>query len=157
MLQTLDSDLQRPHRNDQIVWGRSPVRIDLAGGWTDTPPYCLFSGGNVVNVAIELNGQPPLQVYIKPSKDYRITLRSIDLGAMEQIQTWEELSDFNKVGSPFSIPKAALALAGFLPRFSADKFTSLEEQLKDFGSGLEITLLAAIPAGSGLGTSSILQ
>ena len=159
LLQTLDSDLQRPHRQvypDQIVWGRSPVRIDLAGGWTDTPPYCLFSGGNVVNVAIELNGQPPLQVYIKPSKDYRITLRSIDLGAMEQIQTWEELSDFNKVGSPFSIPKAALALAGFLPRFSADKFTSLEEQLKDFGSGLEITLLAAIPAGSGLGTSSIL-
>lgn len=159
LLQTLDSDLQRPHRlvyPDQIVWGRSPVRIDLAGGWTDTPPYCLFSGGNVVNVAIELNGQPPLQVYIKPSKDYRITLRSIDLGAMEQIQTWEELSDFNKVGSPFSIPKAALALAGFLPRFSADKFTSLEEQLKDFGSGLEITLLAAIPAGSGLGTSSIL-
>lgn len=159
LLQTLDSDLQRPYRQvypDQIVWGRSPVRIDLAGGWTDTPPYCLFSGGNVVNVAIELNGQPPLQVYIKPSKDYRITLRSIDLGAMEQIQTWEELSDFNKVGSPFSIPKAALALAGFLPRFSADKFTSLEEQLKDFGSGLEITLLAAIPAGSGLGTSSIL-
>lgn len=32
----------------------------------------------------------------------------------------------------------------------------MEEQLKDFGSGLEITLLAAIPAGSGLGTSSIL-
>jgi len=27
---------------------------------------------------------------------------------------------------------------------------------KLFGSGLEITLLAAIPAGSGLGTSSIL-
>lgn len=159
LLQTLDSDLQRPHRQvypDQIVWGRSPVRIDLAGGWTDTPPYCLFSGGNVVNVAIELNGQPPLQVYIKPSKEYRITLRSIDLGAMEEIHTWEELSDFNKVGLPFSIPKAALALAGFLPRFSADKFTSLEEQLKDFGSGLEITLLAAIPAGSGLGTSSIL-
>lgn len=159
LLQTLDSDLQRPYRQvypDQIVWGRSPVRIDLAGGWTDTPPYCLFSGGNVVNVAIELNGQPPLQVYIKPSKEYRITLRSIDLGAMEEIHTWEELSDFNKVGSPFSIPKAALALAGFLPRFSADKFTSLEEQLKDFGSGLEITLLAAIPAGSGLGTSSIL-
>ena len=23
---------------DQIVWGRSPVRIDIAGGWTDTPP-----------------------------------------------------------------------------------------------------------------------
>lgn len=141
---------------DQIVWGRSPVRIDLAGGWTDTPPYCLFAGGNVVNVAIELNGQPPLQVYVKPSKAYQITLRSIDLGAMEVIRTWKELADFNKVGSPFSIPKAALALAGFLPRFSAEHFLSLEEQLKAFGCGLEITLLAAIPAGSGLGTSSIL-
>ena len=127
---------------DQIVWGRSPVRIDLAGGWTDTPPYCLFAGGNVVNVAIELNGQPPLQVYVKPSKAYQITLRSIDLGAMEVIRTWEELADFNKVGSPFSIPKAALALAGFLPRFSAEHFSSLEEQLKAFGCGLEITLLA---------------
>lgn len=159
LLHTLETDLQRPHRNvypDQIVWGRSPVRIDLAGGWTDTPPYCLYSGGNVVNVAIELNGQPPLQVYVKPSKENHITLRSIDLGAMEQINTWEELSDFNKIGSPFSIPKAALALAGFLPQFSTDKFSSLEEQLKDFGGGLELTLLAAIPAGSGLGTSSIL-
>lgn len=30
--------------DDQIVWGRSPVRIDIAGGWTDTPPYCLMEG-----------------------------------------------------------------------------------------------------------------
>ncbi len=141
---------------DQIVWGRSPVRIDLAGGWTDTPPYCLYAGGNVVNVAIELNGQPPLQVYIKPSDTRKIILRSIDLGAMEVISSWDELRDYNKVGSPFSIPKAALALAGFIPEFSVEAYASLEAQLEAFGSGLEITLLAAIPAGSGLGTSSIL-
>lgn len=142
--------------SDQIVWGRSPVRIDLAGGWSDTPPYCLTSGGNVVNIAIELNGQPPLQCYIKPSLQHHIILRSIDLGAMETVSTWDELSAFNKVGSPFSIPKAALALAGFLPRFCVRKYKSLEDQLKDFGCGIEITLLSAIPAGSGLGTSSIL-
>ena len=150
---------QRPHLDvysDQIVWGRSPVRIDLAGGWTDTPPYCLNEGGNVVNMAIELNGQPPLQVYVKPSQRYEVVLRSIDLGAMEIVKTFDELADFMKVGSPFSIPKAALALAGFLPGFSVETYSSLEEQLKEFGSGLEITLLSAIPAGSGLGTSSIL-
>ena len=150
---------QQPHLSvyaDQIVWGRSPVRIDLAGGWTDTPPYCLNEGGNVVNIAIELNGQPPLQVYIKPSKELRVILRSIDLGAMEVINTYEELAHFTQVGSPFSIPKAALVLAGFQPGFSQKRYASLEEQLKDFGSGLEITLLSAIPAGSGLGTSSIL-
>lgn len=142
--------------SDQIVWGRSPVRIDMAGGWTDTPPYSLYSGGNVVNLAIELNGQPPLQVYVKPCKDFHIVLRSIDMGAMEIVSTFDELQDYKKIGSPFSIPKAALSLAGFAPAFSAVSYASLEEQLKDFGAGIEVTLLAAIPAGSGLGTSSIL-
>ena len=141
---------------DQIVWSRSPVRIDLAGGWTDTPPYCLMEGGNVVNIAIELNGQPPLQTYIKPCRELHIVLRSIDLGAMEVIETYEQLAEYNKVGSPFSIPKAALALAGFLPGFSQETYTSLHQQLEAFGSGIELTLLSAIPAGSGLGTSSIL-
>ena len=134
---------------DQIVWGRSPVRIDIAGGWTDTPPYCLMEGGNVINLAIELNGQPPLQAYIRPSREPRIVLRSIDLGAMEVVETCEQLKDFMHVGSPFSIPKAALVLAGFGNRM-------LMDELEAFGSGIEITLLSAIPAGSGLGTSSIL-
>ena len=117
----------------------------------------MNEGGNVVNIAIELNGQPPLQVYVKPCKEYKIILRSIDLGAIETVTTYEELSDFMQVGSPFSIPKAALVLAGFQPEFSADVYVTLEEQLKAFGSGIEITLLSAIPAGSGLGTSSILS
>ena len=142
--------------SDQIVWGRSPVRIDLAGGWTDTPPYCLREGGNVINLSVTLNGQPPLQVYVKPSAEKKIILRSIDLGAAEVISTFEELRQFNVVGSPFSIPKAALTLAGFHPDFCKEQYRSLQEQLTAFGAGIEVTLLSAIPAGSGLGTSSIL-
>ncbi|MDR0748325.1 MAG: bifunctional fucokinase/L-fucose-1-P-guanylyltransferase [Tannerellaceae bacterium] len=159
LVETMANRRQSPRLDvfaDQIVWGRSPVRIDLAGGWTDTPPYCLYSGGSVVNVAIELNGQPPLQAYVKPCGQFRIILRSIDLGAREEIAAWDELRSFDKVRSPFSIPKAALSLAGFLPEFAAEPFRSLEEQLKAFGSGIELTLLSAVPAGSGLGTSSIL-
>ena len=153
------SEKQTPRMSvysDQIVWGRSPVRIDIAGGWSDTPPYCLMEGGNVVNLAIELNGQPPLQTYVRPCKEPKIMLRSIDLGAMEEVRTYEELSDFNHVGSPFSIPKAALALAGFLPGFTTEVYDTLEHQLTAFGCGIELTLLSAIPAGSGLGTSSVL-
>lgn len=156
VLSQVNRDRPRPRLNvypDQIVWGRSSVRIDIAGGWTDTPPYSLFAGGNVVNMAIELNGQPPIQVYVKPSATYNIVLRSIDLGAMEVVSTFDELERYHTVGSPFSIPKAALTLSGFAPRNAGD---TLEEYLRDFGSGLEITLLSAIPAGSGLGTSSIL-
>ena len=159
LTETVLAQKQNPRMSvyaDQIVWGRSPVRIDIAGGWTDTPPFCLMEGGNVINLAIELNGQPPLQTYIRPCKEYHIVLRSIDLGASEVVNTYEELADFMHVGSPFSIPKAALVLAGFQPGFSCERYASLEEQLKSFGCGIELTLLSAIPAGSGLGTSSIL-
>lgn len=156
---TLANSRVAPHKvayDDQIVWGRSPVRIDIAGGWTDTPPYCLMEGGNVINLAIELNGQQPIQTYVKPCKEPRIVLRSIDLGASEVVTTYEQLGAFNQVGSPFSIPKAALALCGFLPEFCAEPHQTLADQLRAFGCGIEVTLLSAIPAGSGLGTSSVL-
>lgn len=156
---TMATKQQQPRMGvyqDQIVWARSPVRIDIAGGWTDTPPYCLVEGGNVVNLAIELNGQPPLQTFIRPCKEPHIILRSIDLGAMERVETYEQLIDYRHVGSPFSIPKAALALAGFAPDFAEEKFATLKQQLETFGCGIELTLLSAVPAGSGLGTSSIL-
>jgi galactokinase/mevalonate kinase-like predicted kinase len=142
---------------DQIVWGRSPVRLDLAGGWTDTPPYCLFNGGGVVNVAVDLNGQPPLQVFIKRRETPDIILRSIDLGVEERVSTYAQIADYATVGGPFSIIKAALALTGFHPHFQgAGMYSSLKEQLKECGGGLELSLLAAVPKGSGLGTSSIL-
>ena len=139
--------------SDQIVWARSPVRIDIAGGWTDTPPYCLMEGGKVINFAINLNGQQPLQAYVKPCREHHIVLRSIDLGASEVVETTEQLLDFQRVGSPFSIPKAALVLAGF---GGEARGLPLAEQLRQFGCGIELTMLSAIPAGSGLGTSSIL-
>src|SRR5262249_53237091 len=54
---------QRPRnalRTDETIWGRGPARIELGGGWTDTPPYTLEYGGDVINVAVNLNGQPPI-------------------------------------------------------------------------------------------------
>ena len=55
MIETLKADPVEPFRNvldDQILWGRSPVRLDLAGGWTDTPPYCIMEGGKVVTSSV---------------------------------------------------------------------------------------------------------
>jgi galactokinase/mevalonate kinase-like predicted kinase len=138
---------------DQILWGRSPVRIDLAGGWSDTPPYCMMNGGAVVNLAVDLNGQPPIQVFAKFAPEPVIILRSIDLGQELTIRDYADLQTYNKVGNAFSLPKAALALIGFTENAG---YNSLKEHLTDFGGGIELTFLAAIPKGSGLGTSSIL-
>jgi galactokinase/mevalonate kinase-like predicted kinase len=158
MIETLKEEPVRPLRNvldDQILWGRSPVRLDLAGGWTDTPPYCILEGGKVVNLAVELNGQMPLQVFIRPLHEYKIVLRSIDLGHKLEITGMEELHRYDRPGSGFAIPMAALVLAGFSPMFSdPSKAGNLSAMLKAFGCGIEMSLLAAIPKGSGLGTSS---
>ena len=148
---------ERRLMEDQIAWGRSPVRLDLAGGWSDAAPYCLKSGGAVVNLAVNLNGQPPAQAYVRQTAEREIVLRSIDLGAETRVRTLEDLCSYDRVGDPFSLAKAALALAGFEPRFSGFAGArTLDETLEAFGGGIEISMLAATPKGSGLGTSSIL-
>jgi len=141
---------------DQIVWGRCPVRFDLAGGWSDTPPYSLEYGGAVLNVAVELNGQPPIQVFARKTEDPVLTIRSIDLGLSEQLRTYDDVRAYDRLGSGFALARAAFAICGFHPDFNGEKFRTLEEQLNDLGGGVEISMLAAVPKGSGLGTSSIL-
>ncbi len=141
---------------DQIVWGRSPVRLDFAGGWADTPPFCLEHGGAVLNIAVELNGQPPIQVFARRTSEHELVIRSIDLGQMERLKSYDDVRAYDTLGSGFTLARAAFALAGFHPDFNGGAFLTLEEQLKAMGGGVEISMLAAIPKGSGLGTSSIL-
>jgi galactokinase/mevalonate kinase-like predicted kinase len=142
---------------DQIVWARSPVRLDVAGGWTDTPPYSLERGGTVVNAAVDLNGQPPVQVFARLSERPQIRLASIDLGINETIDDLSGLMQYESPAGEFSIAKAALALTGFSDRQSGwPEGTDLRQMLEQFGGGIELTTLCAVPKGSGLGTSSVL-
>lgn len=144
-------------KEDQIVWARSPLRLDLAGGWTDTPPFCFERGGDVLNLAVLLNGQPPAQVFVRPIKERVLRIKSIDLGSSETIDSHGQLADYRSPESSFALAKAALALAGFDPCFQTEKkFPDLSSQLEFFGAGLELTMLCAVPKGSGLGTSSVL-
>lgn len=39
---------------------QAPARIDLAGGWSDTPPLSFEMGGEVTNVAVLLQGKRPM-------------------------------------------------------------------------------------------------
>jgi galactokinase/mevalonate kinase-like predicted kinase len=110
-----------------------------------------------LNLAVNLNGQPPIQVFARVSPNLELVVRSIDLGVEQRISDFEELDTFAEARGEFSLAKAALALAGFLPRFHAEGGAgSLRDLLKSFGGGIELSMLAAVPKGSGLGTSSIL-
>ncbi|MBN2206360.1 MAG: hypothetical protein JW742_03060, partial [Candidatus Aminicenantes bacterium] len=145
-------------RSDEIVWGRAPARLDLCGGWSDTPPYALENGGSVLNAAVALNGQPPIHAYARVIPEPEIRLGSIDHGQRVVLRGLDELLDYKKPESAFGLAKAALALSGFSPE-AADwpqGTSDLAGMLRVFGGGIEITTLAAIPSGSGLGTSSIM-
>jgi len=130
-----------------------PVRIDLAGGWSDTPPICHELGGAVVNAAITLDGRHPVQVTARLIDEPVIRLRSDDLGQSVTITASDEAQGHHDPHDWAALPKAALMLAGISPRRAG---ASLARRLRGFGGGLELTMSVAVPKGSGLGTSSIL-
>jgi fucokinase len=144
-------------RSDEIVWGRAPARFDTGGGWTDTPPYALEHGGCVVNTAVNLNGQAPIQAYLRVIEQPIIRIGSIDLGRRIEISELHDLLNYREATSEYGLAKAALALSGFSPQTANwPQDITLEQMLRQFGGGIELTTLAAIPKGSGLGTSSIM-
>jgi len=141
-------------KRDQIVWARAPLRFDLAGGWTDTPPYTNRFGGTVVNLAVDLNGQPPVQVFVRRAAEPILRFHSIDLGISETVPDLRSLRAYQDPSGAFSMPRAALCLLGLGAGRPDEESTATT--LATTGGGLEITLLSAVPKGSGLGTSSVL-
>ena len=46
--------------HDKTVLSIAPVRVDLAGGWSDTPPVCYEYGGSVCGMAVLIDDYFPL-------------------------------------------------------------------------------------------------
>lgn len=55
-----------------------PARIDICGGWSDTPPVTFDVGGAVCNAAITLNGKYPIGVNARRIPEHIIRLRQRD-------------------------------------------------------------------------------
>lgn len=137
----------------QMVVATSPVRVELAGGWSDTPPICQEFGGAVVNAAMTLGGRQPLQAVAQLSDEPVVRITSIDLGQSVEFTRTGDLLSFRDTLDWSAIPKAALALSGLVP---SEASIDLREWLAGVGGGVRLTVFAAVPKGSGLGTSSIL-
>lgn len=118
----------------------APVRIDFAGGWSDTPPICNAEGGAVLAAAVRLDGRRPIEVTVRERSDKFIKVVSKDLGMRRIIKSADEIADHHDPHDWCALVKSALAVTGF-----------------KFGSrGLDIVISADLPKGSGMGTSSIL-
>lgn len=126
----------------RTVTASSPVRLDLAGGWSDTPPYCYERGGHVLNVAVDLDGRSPIVATVRTLPEPKIILDSRDLGQTAEWQGGDHQID---VRDPFALHKVALQMMGLVPPGN-----------RRSAVGLEVTTESRLPKGSGLGTSSIL-
>jgi len=139
------------------IEGTSPVRLDLSGGWSDTPPYCYERGGHVVNVAINLDNHPPVRAMVRTIREPVLILESNDLGTHIELTGAEAVGRGGDVHDPFSLHKVALDLAGLLPRAGGNRgAATLQAHLRKLGAGLIVSTECRVPKGSGLGTSSIL-
>ena len=118
----------------------APVRIDLAGGWSDTPPICFEMGGTVLNAAVTLDGCRPIEVRVKPISEHEVHVRSVDLGLRCTIRSMDEIRDHSDPRDWCALVKSALAVTDY-----------------DIAKGgLAVSICADLPKGSGMGTSSIL-
>ena len=163
---------------DQWVLATAPVRIDLAGGWTDAPPICYQYGTSVVGMAVTLSdGVLPLSSrcrLVSGGKGLfmRTEQRNIVSGAIESessitVSSFHDLQDFRCPESSCALLKCALYTLGLMLQTNRSKddlsdHHVFQESLNLFcgitegNVMLEIISTSLLPHGSGLGTSSIL-
>lgn len=158
----LRSTPAEPIHIDQSSLASAPARIDLAGGWSDTPPICHDLGGAVVNLAVSVNNTHALRAVVRRTSRPGIVISSTDLSRSIRIRDLADLSPPFDPTRWSSLACAALHLS--VP--SARNARSLDIITERFWSGspgssttrggIHITTSSLLPKGSGLGTSSIL-
>lgn len=125
---------------DDCITVELPLRIDLAGGWSDTPPICYKMGGAVFNAAVTLNGVKPVKVRVRRLAAKEVHVESVDLGQSGVLKSLAEIRAPKDPHDWCALVKSALTVTKF-----------------DFSrGGLDIKISADVPKGSGMGTSSIL-
>ncbi|XP_075366582.1 L-fucose kinase isoform X2 [Mycteria americana] len=137
-----------------------PARLDLSGGWSDTPPITYEHGGAVVDVAVLVDGCRPIGARVRRISEPE--LRLVSLGGTPQSEAavelvcreLEHLQDYCQPHAPGALLKAAFICTQVV-QFPSQK--PLRAQLMEsFGGGFEVHTWSKLPHGSGLGTSSIL-
>ena len=158
---------------DKWIIATAPARIDLAGGWSDTPPICYEYGGAVCGVAVTVNGCKPVSCRCRIVKGgegimLRTESRHWKNGELESkeemyLRTIADISDFRDPLAKAALIKCALVYFSLVPmdKLHSDSTENLQTFVNSFcgvdtNVGLEIISTSLLPRGSGMGTSSIL-
>ncbi|XP_035223002.1 L-fucose kinase-like [Stegodyphus dumicola] len=138
------------------ITAECPARIDLQGGWSDTPPICYELGGSVVNVAVLIDGKKPIGARARRIIEPHILLK---LGLEEMchevlIKDIKDVLNYDQPNAQGALLKAALLCTEIV---NVDSHFTLSQQLMSrFSGGFEVQAWSLLPQGCGMGTSSIL-
>nr|XP_057931849.1 L-fucose kinase [Doryrhamphus excisus]XP_057931850.1 L-fucose kinase [Doryrhamphus excisus]XP_057931851.1 L-fucose kinase [Doryrhamphus excisus]XP_057931852.1 L-fucose kinase [Doryrhamphus excisus] len=137
-----------------------PARLDLAGGWSDTPPIAFEHGGSVTNVAVKVDGRRPIGARARRIREPRLLLVSHTGGRDSGVSTetvcasLDDLKDYCQPHAPGALLKAVCVCSRLVSLPSQHPLG--HQLLQRWGGGVELHSWSALPTGSGLGTSSIL-
>jgi fucokinase len=158
------------------VVASAPARIDLSGGWSDTPPISYEHGGAVACLAVTVDGRRPLQAkcrFVLGMDGILLRTESRNLANDELvassevgIQCLNDMRDYNNPQAACSLLKCALIYLGLVSTddIVAHPSACIQSYLNKFCQqeklnvkvGLEVVSLSLLPTGSGMGGSSIL-
>ncbi|KAL3783649.1 LOW QUALITY PROTEIN: hypothetical protein ACHAW5_008746 [Stephanodiscus triporus] len=152
----------------------APARIDLAGGWSDTPPISFEYGGAVACLAVLVDEKRPLKAHCRMVKGGScIVLRTESRNLSDEklldsaevrIWTLGDLANYCNPKADCSLLMCALIQLGFATPDSIgnNSHASIQSHLMAFCQtdqddvGLEIVAQSLLPTGSGMGSSSII-
>ncbi|GAB6077188.1 GHMP family kinase ATP-binding protein [Desulfurobacterium crinifex] len=117
-----------------IIRARAPLRIGLAGGGTDVPPYSDIYGGAVLNATINMYAYAT----IEPRTDNRIVFSAIDRNERVELES-----------------KRFLEIDGRLDLLKG-VYNRIVEMFVKKPLSFTLTTYVDVPPGSGLGSSSTL-
>ncbi|XP_028398761.1 L-fucose kinase-like [Dendronephthya gigantea] len=140
------------------VIAEAPARVDMSGGWSDTPPITNEHGGVVTNVAVKVDGIRPIGAKIRKIPEFELLIvvenSREDGPKILRCKTFDDMKDYCNPAAPGALIKAAFLCTNTVVLLSSQ---SLAEQLKEkHGCGFEIRTWSHLHFGSGMGTSSIL-
>jgi len=106
-----------------------PARVELAGGWSDTPPLCFLPhGGSVVNIALNIDGSPSFFARARLLQRPVIKCAELARGPRQAegkcgwvVETEEEITSIESLlhispQLPCSLHRACLLALGIIPR-----------------------------------------
>ena len=118
----------------------APVRLDLAGGWTDVPPYSAREGGLVVTAAVQLYACAEVR-----GRERGYLLRSKDL---DQVLEFADLPALAGEG-PLPLLRAGLRLLRAAPCSLDTRSDAPHGSGLGSSGAMDVALVAALAAAAG--------